>query len=338
MVVDAATVRLISTLIALVALTPGTIAHAEDVLIQDGIDSAPYSFIPSLPRGLRDTQYLFSGEDDDGVHHDFRTFVRFDLPEDLLGPDETVLEAYAWVYYSFDFGGFGDASKVPGEMHCHEVLGDWQEHTLTWVNQPAYGPAFDAHPDIEDLGLLWCDASELVRRWATGATPNYGIALTNATERLIGTYSFEAFQVDPNFRPSLVVSVGPSEALDLDSDGIADPGDNCPHTANPAQQDSNGDGFGDACAFELADLDADGLVDGNDRRLWRAARGSVAGEPGYDPACDLDENGRIDAADQTLYAALYSENFTGGMSCGLIGIEVGGVLAVARRRRRRHTR
>lgn len=34
---------------------------------------------------------------------------------------------------------------------------------------------------------------------------------------------------------------------DADGDGISDGDDNCPLTANPSQQDSNGDGIGDAC-------------------------------------------------------------------------------------------
>lgn len=34
---------------------------------------------------------------------------------------------------------------------------------------------------------------------------------------------------------------------DPDLDGIAEPGDNCPSTPNPAQADQDGDGYGDAC-------------------------------------------------------------------------------------------
>jgi hypothetical protein len=38
--------------------------------------------------------------------------------------------------------------------------------------------------------------------------------------------------------------VGP---IDVDGDGTPDATDNCPSVANPDQQDSNGDGVGDAC-------------------------------------------------------------------------------------------
>jgi hypothetical protein len=39
--------------------------------------------------------------------------------------------------------------------------------------------------------------------------------------------------------------VGP---IDVDGDGIPDATDYCPSVANPDQQDSNGDGVGDACS------------------------------------------------------------------------------------------
>ncbi|NDB30787.1 hypothetical protein EB151_14715, partial [archaeon] len=46
---------------------------------------------------------------------------------------------------------------------------------------------------------------------------------------------------------------------DNDDDGIVNSLDNCPDTYNPNQEDSNGDGIGDAC-----DLDSDGILNDND--------------------------------------------------------------------------
>ncbi len=49
---------------------------------------------------------------------------------------------------------------------------------------------------------------------------------------------------------------------DRDVDGVADSSDNCPDAANPAQEDTNQDGTGDACeTVEIIDTDLDGIAD-----------------------------------------------------------------------------
>ena len=56
-------------------------------------------------------------------------------------------------------------------------------------------------------------------------------------------------------------AAGVSQLLDTDADALYDEEDNCPSTPNPAQQDTDGDGFGDLCD---ADLDGDGYDNGLD--------------------------------------------------------------------------
>lgn len=295
----------------------------------EGEDTAPYSFLPSLPRGQHGTIWAFVSEEE-GVDHNFEAFLKFPLPQ--LAACGDVIEARLELQYTIDDTTFGDGppSTTPGELRCHEVLESWSEAQLTWSNKPDVAPAFDSLTGITALGPLTCDATELVQDWLSGTKDNHGFALTNPTDRLIGFYSFEATDAAAaGKKAKLVIETTGAIFDDADGDCVADAADNCPATSNnlqqdgegdgvgdacdvcptifdPAQTDGDGDGRGDACGPEVADLDGDDLVTKLDRKLFKTA--TKKGAP-YRADLDLNGDGLLGKADGKLWNAIYKAFF-----------------------------
>jgi len=119
-----------------------------------------------------------------------------------------------------------------------------------------------------------------------------------------------------DFGPSAVFSFAGFRVVtfpDTDGDGILDPYDNCPYTANPDQKDSGGigtgsapDGIGDAC--QCGDVTGDGIVDISDKTILSRSLaglgpyGSVAGMPGFDKCDVVDTSGTCTVSDKTVIA------------------------------------
>jgi len=81
----------------------------------------------------------------------------------------------------------------------------------------------------------------------------------------------------------------PSEASDIDGDGVGDNGDNCPGSFNPGQEDLDGDGEGDVCDL---DTDNDGVPDESDNCPFIANLGQEnADGDAFGDVCDADLDG-----------------------------------------------
>lgn len=191
-------------LAALLAL-PIAARATEPILLEPGPagrDTAVYRFLPDSPRDPDSPSlYAFSSVSASGAH-DFRSFVHFEMPADLGGV--CVEKAELFVFYGFAFSGFGEGDDAPGTLLCEPVLADWSEAGMTWNTQPPRGAAVDVIEGIESFGYLACDLTGLVQAWLDGA-PNFGVALSSPTGRVMGFYSFEA-QVDPVLRPALAIT------------------------------------------------------------------------------------------------------------------------------------
>ncbi|MFK7888815.1 MAG: PKD domain-containing protein, partial [Gammaproteobacteria bacterium] len=90
---------------------------------------------------------------------------------------------------------------------------------------------------------------------------------------------------------------GDADEADADGDGVADANDNCTLSANPAQTDSNGDGFGNACDADIsgpAGVD-DCVVNVSDLAAFRLAFFATPGDQNWNP--DADFTGNANAPD-----------------------------------------
>lgn len=90
--------------------------------------------------------------------------------------------------------------------------------------------------------------------------------------------------------------------VDTDSDGIADGADNCVLTVNSGQQDTDDDGYGNACD---ADLDNDGSVGQDDYNLFESAWYSGTASPNWNPDADFDSDGFVGPNDYTIFGSFW---------------------------------
>jgi uncharacterized secreted protein with C-terminal beta-propeller domain len=99
-------------------------------------------------------------------------------------------------------------------------------------------------------------------------------------------------------------------AFDPDGDVISNRLDNCPDASNPAQEDFDMDGMGDACesGAVLADADRSGRVDGIDLARLGRSFGSACGEARYDATVDYDRSCTVTGDDLAILAATWGTN------------------------------
>jgi hypothetical protein len=85
------------------------------------------------------------------------------------------------------------------------------------------------------------------------------------------------------------VCPGFDDYADVDEDTVPDSCDNCPETPNTDQNDSDGNGIGDACQIVCGDANDDGAVNVGD--AVHLINHVFKGGPGPDPTCSGDANG-----------------------------------------------
>lgn len=176
-----------------------------------GQDVSPYCFQPNTVRGQSETNYAVNGFDEDGACHHFLTYLKFDLPANLLTAGKTVTYASILVPFAFTFV-FGEEPPAPpfppSTLRVHRVLSSWTENTVTWANKPIYDgiPIFTLN-GITNFGTRELVVTDQVRRWAHGQQPNFGFVLSSPTETALGFQSWEA-AVPASAKPALYIETG----------------------------------------------------------------------------------------------------------------------------------
>ena len=139
-----------------------------------------------------------------------RTFLRFSLatlPDDVW-PEE-ILEARLWLYRHTD-GGQARGRTIG----VYRVVQPWDEHTLTWTNQPKFDPVpvdfvhstgIPGWRKSEPRWFSW-DVTRLVREWVAGVE-NYGIMVKTATGEEMDYFDvyYSSDYTDAKLRPKLEV-------------------------------------------------------------------------------------------------------------------------------------
>ncbi|MFK8014090.1 MAG: peptidoglycan DD-metalloendopeptidase family protein [Gammaproteobacteria bacterium] len=100
---------------------------------------------------------------------------------------------------------------------------------------------------------------------------------------------------------------------DSDGDGVDDFFDNCRFLSNPAQRDTDEDGYGNACD---TDLNNDGTTNAQDLGLLRSAFFTAPGVAGWNPNADFNGDNVINVIDLgALRASFFDAPGPSGMSC-----------------------
>jgi hypothetical protein len=95
---------------------------------------------------------------------------------------------------------------------------------------------------------------------------------------------------------------------DADIDGEINKNDNCPHVSNPAQIDTDSDGYGNYCD---CDFDNNGACGMSDFSIINVAFGCGLGTPCYNKDADMDSNGGVGISDWALFINGYGKSMSG---------------------------
>ncbi|MFC1507053.1 DNRLRE domain-containing protein [Thermoproteota archaeon] len=107
-----------------------------------------------------------------------------------------------------------DPPKTNQEFEAYRVLSEWNEHNLTWINQPDFVEKSSSITAIQALPsekwICW-EITEDVRTWHSGAAHNYGTMIrikneVNASDQVASFYPSETLQ-EKQLTPKLTIRI-----------------------------------------------------------------------------------------------------------------------------------
>lgn len=107
-----------------------------------------------------------------------------------------------------------DSPKTNQEFEAYRVLSEWNEHKLTWINQPDFAEKSSSTTTIQPAPsakwICW-EITEDVRMWHSGAAHNYGTMIrikneVNASDQVASFYPSETLQ-EKKLTPKLTIKI-----------------------------------------------------------------------------------------------------------------------------------
>lgn len=222
-----------------------------------------------------------------------RIFLHFDVEAYL--PAGAVIDDAQMVLYLAYANPAGDA---PMATYVRRIDEPWGEYTLTWNQEPEWGPIYDKFTDVgatPDTGYAW-DLTDLVQQWVDGSQTNYGVELFGDERVQQRERSFYARETGTALYPQLVVDyrlISDDEPPEITVDALP------PYEDRDFTVSWDGTDPGEA---EIAYYDVQARVDGGAWQDWRMGvtvqQAEFVGENGrtYDfRARGVDEAGNVEA-------------------------------------------
>jgi hypothetical protein len=160
----------------------------------------PHGYLWAIFAGNMYTEYdSFKG------YGSSRIYIKFNTTS--IPSDAKIINAKLCLYMY-------DSPKTDQEFETYRVLSEWNEHKLTWINQPDFAERSSSTTTIQSgqTGKWICwEITEDVRIWHVGKENNYGTMIkikneVNASDQVASFYPSETKQ-EKQLTPKLIIKI-----------------------------------------------------------------------------------------------------------------------------------